>query len=227
MTENRHGHSYADPYFSGIGLGLILLACFVILGRGLGVSGGLCYSPQMSDPLAILRERTAKADAKVLKFEKSLESAREELRDLSIALRVMSDIAGESAPTASTPAGSVAVAKRQSNIVALLGVGAENARPPAEIFKGYGLLEDEDISIDTFRTTIWRMADKPFVTDEGTFVVRRDDSGYWKELVQGDTTVAPKEIEPSSAIAVGSKPTGWGVQPPSPVSSNPPAGWPS
>ena len=40
MTENRHGHSYADPYFSGIGLGLILLACFVILGRGLGVSGG-------------------------------------------------------------------------------------------------------------------------------------------------------------------------------------------
>ena len=31
---------YANPYLAGIGLGLVLLAAFVVMGRGLGASGG-------------------------------------------------------------------------------------------------------------------------------------------------------------------------------------------
>jgi uncharacterized protein len=31
--------SYADPYVAGVGLGLVLLAAFVVTGRGLGASG--------------------------------------------------------------------------------------------------------------------------------------------------------------------------------------------
>ena len=31
---------YANPYIAGIGLGLVLLAAFVVMGRGLGASGG-------------------------------------------------------------------------------------------------------------------------------------------------------------------------------------------
>jgi hypothetical protein len=38
---------------------------------------------------------------------------------------------------------------------------------------------------------------------------------------------APKEIEPSSDEAVGSKPAGWGVAPPSPAPSPSSSGWPS
>lgn len=30
---------YADPYVAGVGLGLVLLAAFVVMGRGLGASG--------------------------------------------------------------------------------------------------------------------------------------------------------------------------------------------
>jgi uncharacterized protein len=30
---------YADPYIAGVGLGLVLLASFVVMGRGLGASG--------------------------------------------------------------------------------------------------------------------------------------------------------------------------------------------
>ena len=30
---------YSDPYFAGVGLGLVLLASYVIVGRGLGASG--------------------------------------------------------------------------------------------------------------------------------------------------------------------------------------------
>jgi hypothetical protein len=35
----RPSSPYANPYLAGIGLGLVLLAAFVIMGRGLGASG--------------------------------------------------------------------------------------------------------------------------------------------------------------------------------------------
>jgi uncharacterized membrane protein YedE/YeeE len=35
----RARRPYADPYLAGVGLGLVLLAAFVITGRGLGASG--------------------------------------------------------------------------------------------------------------------------------------------------------------------------------------------
>ncbi len=39
-SEARHApRAYANPYLAGIGLGLVLLAAFVLMGRGLGASG--------------------------------------------------------------------------------------------------------------------------------------------------------------------------------------------
>lgn len=35
----RHPRPYMNPYLAGIGLGLVLLAAFVLVGRGLGASG--------------------------------------------------------------------------------------------------------------------------------------------------------------------------------------------
>ena len=35
----RAPRPYADPYLAGVGLGLVLLACFALTGRGLGASG--------------------------------------------------------------------------------------------------------------------------------------------------------------------------------------------
>jgi uncharacterized membrane protein YedE/YeeE len=37
--EVREPRPYANPYLAGIGLGLVLLAAFVLVGRGLGASG--------------------------------------------------------------------------------------------------------------------------------------------------------------------------------------------
>ena len=37
--EDRVVRSYANPYVAGVGLGLVLLAAFVVMGRGLGASG--------------------------------------------------------------------------------------------------------------------------------------------------------------------------------------------
>jgi uncharacterized protein len=41
---NRAPRPYADPYVAGVGLGLVLLAAFVIMGRGLGASGAFASS---------------------------------------------------------------------------------------------------------------------------------------------------------------------------------------
>jgi uncharacterized membrane protein YedE/YeeE len=38
-TSRPHPRPYADPYVAGVGLGLVLLAAYVIAGRGLGASG--------------------------------------------------------------------------------------------------------------------------------------------------------------------------------------------
>lgn len=38
-TAATRGAAYANPYLAGIGLGLVLLAAFVFMGRGLGASG--------------------------------------------------------------------------------------------------------------------------------------------------------------------------------------------
>jgi uncharacterized protein len=36
----RVGKPFADPYLAGVGIGLVLLAAYVLAGRGLGASGG-------------------------------------------------------------------------------------------------------------------------------------------------------------------------------------------
>lgn len=44
MSNVRTPRPYADPYVAGTGLGLVLLAAFVVMGRGLGASGAFVSS---------------------------------------------------------------------------------------------------------------------------------------------------------------------------------------
>ena len=41
MTAEDRGAPYASPYLTGIGIGIVLLAAYVIMGHGVGVSGAL------------------------------------------------------------------------------------------------------------------------------------------------------------------------------------------
>lgn len=137
----------------------------------------------MTDPITILKSRAEKAEAKVARYAKSLESAKKELSDIQTALRVMADIAGESSgDSGSAMAAPVtATSNRQQEIAELLGVGRANGRSPIDMFDRYVSEGTDEINIDTFRTTIWRMKNKSYTCDGEVFIIRSGDGEYWRQ----------------------------------------------
>ncbi len=130
----------------------------------------------MKEHLTLLRERLAKAEAREARAKKTLETAKIETSDLQTALRVMSELAGESSPSPLTSGGD-----RQKAILRLLPIGEASPKSPAELFEAYSLIADEVINIDTFRTTVWRMRDKAYHDEWGVWLVKGDTGNYWKE----------------------------------------------
>jgi hypothetical protein len=153
----------------------------------------------MVDPLVIARDRLAKAEARLKRAEKAVESARSEVADLRIAVRVMAEITGESAePTTQESS----VSSRVSQIFSLLPVGEQNGVAPAQIYEKFKLMDGDDISADTFRTTIWRMKDKIYLfTGQMPAAVRSADGKYWRD------PIARKEA-PDAEAAEASKSMG-------------------
>lgn len=192
----------------------------------------------MNEAVALLKERVEKAGLKVARAEKALESAKIELADFQTALRVMEGIAGLQATESSPNPSATMVSDRQALIVQMLGVGEEKGQAPADLFGIYRGQSGEEINIDTFRTTIWRMRGRIYHVQGSSFLVHGDSGHYWKERVIDLSSEAeihemlgdyetPKENEPTSDDAVGSVAAGWGVPPPAPAPSNPDPSWSS
>jgi hypothetical protein len=57
----RTPRPYADPYLAGVGLGLVLLAAFVVMGRGLGASGA--FAKGAASLAAVVTPRAATTNA--------------------------------------------------------------------------------------------------------------------------------------------------------------------
>jgi hypothetical protein len=176
----------------------------------------------MTDPLALIRDRLAKTEARIVRHERALESAKSAASDLRTALRVMEDITGESSP--SGDAGSPVVGTRQHEILGYLQEGEAAALAPATLFESYKLMASEDITLDTFRTTIWRMKDKQFFADGFGWTVRGHEGRYWKEKtsrVLVDAKPLNENEAPTGNATGASEARGWGAPPPSPPVNNP------
>lgn len=140
----------------------------------------MCYG--MTDTFATLNEHVKKAEAKVARYGKSLETAKKELADLHTTLRVMASISGESS-TFESAATTTSTTSRQQEIADLLGVGRENGHSPMDLFEAYNNEGADDINIDTFRTTIWRMKGKTYTCNGQAFIIQSGNGEYWKEPV--------------------------------------------
>lgn len=143
-----------------------------------------CMRMPMTDTISILKDRLAKAQAKIQRYEKSLESAKNEVADIHTTLRILGEIGGESAQPSGQ--GSTGASKRQGEILLTLANAESNATTPAELFERYKILGSEDINLDTFRTAVWRMKDKTFLYDGLPWTVMSHDGKYWKECQSAD-----------------------------------------
>jgi hypothetical protein len=57
----RRPHAYADPYVTGVLLGLVLLSAFVLVGRGLGASGA--FASAASSAVSVVAPATASGNS--------------------------------------------------------------------------------------------------------------------------------------------------------------------
>jgi hypothetical protein len=134
------------------------------------------------DHILILKERRMKAEARALRHKKALEAAETEIDEIGIALRLLGEIESKSSST--TRQGSVnGTAGRQLSILGLLGSGSENRKSPLELFDAYKSVGSDDINIDTFRTTIWRMKGKVYRLEDVEWRVEGDEGHYWRQFV--------------------------------------------
>lgn len=133
----------------------------------------------MDDIVSQIQERYAKAVAKVDKAEKALESARSEVTDLQAAIRVIESL---SPSLSSGPRSNVSdsMVERQQNIVSILGVGPDKGLEPKELHAEYAVVFDGNLTLDTFRTTIWRMKDKAYDSGGSRWTVQNENGRYWK-----------------------------------------------
>jgi len=61
VLESRQPAPYSNPYLTGVGLGLVLLAAFVVMGRGLGASGA--FASTAAGATAIVSPQRAQSSA--------------------------------------------------------------------------------------------------------------------------------------------------------------------
>lgn len=133
----------------------------------------------MTDTITLLKDRLHKAESKVARYEKSLETAKNELLDIQTTLRVLGEISGESTlESLSTKQSSVG--ERQLEILDLIPEGQDKAAKPVGLYELFKDSYGEDVNIDTFRTTIWRMKGHQFDRSGTVWFVSSDNGRYWK-----------------------------------------------
>lgn len=144
----------------------------------------------MDDVLAALKDRRAKAEAKIARARKALEMAKKELDDLEAAERVIASISGESV---SATASQGSVSERDRVMTKLLATEMSGAQTPAELHQIYLDETGDDINLDAFRTALWRLQKKEIRGVANIWVVRSDGGRYWRESAEADANGSDTE----------------------------------
>lgn len=132
----------------------------------------------MIDVMAALKDRRAKAEAKVVRAAKALEGAKKELIDVIAAERVVADITGESVDQKSSTA---PISERDKKIARILNTSKEGALSPAELYPTYTQSTGDNINLDAFRTALWRLQKKVIRGPEKNWNVKSENGRYWRE----------------------------------------------
>jgi len=143
----------------------------------------MAYGLTMIDVMAALKARRAKAEGRLSRAIKALESAKKDLQDVIAAERIMADITGESVEnrvTVGLPSG------RDTEIAKLLATNSEDAKSPAELHPIYVETTGDSLNLEAFRTALWRLQKKIVKGSEKNWAVKSDNGRYWREAVEDD-----------------------------------------
>lgn len=132
------------------------------------------------DVMAALKERKEKALSKVSRAEKALDSAQKELADVLAAERIMSELTGESPEPKSSDS---AASERDRQITKLLPTSEADSISPANLHSIYTTTYADPISLEAFRTAVWRLLKKTINGEEKVWTVHSNNGRYWREAV--------------------------------------------
>ena len=144
----------------------------------------MAYAFTMLDVMHALKDRRARAEAKLARSVKALEVAKKELADILAAERVMADITGES-PDARPSSGGAS--DRDLEIAKILKTSPRESQSPAELYSEYVDATKDAINLDTFRTALWRLQKKIIRGDTASWTVKSENGKYWRERATADT----------------------------------------
>lgn len=136
------------------------------------------YGNRVIDVMATLKDRRAKAENKVVRVAKALETAKKELTDLIAAERVVAEITGESPDL---KAAGAPLSDRDHEIAKLLGPEQSAAISPADLYPIYLRSTGDNINLDAFRTALWRLQKKHVREGGALWAIRSDGGRYWRE----------------------------------------------
>lgn len=150
----------------------------------------MVYATRMLDVMTALRDRRLKAEAKVVRAAKALETAEKELGDVMAAERVMAELTGESVEQVADGA---PVSDRDREIAKTLATNPHEASTPAELHGVYTKETGDSINLDAFRTALWRLQKKVVRGDEKSWTVKSQGGRYWREPAY-ETSVDVREL---------------------------------
>lgn len=135
--------------------------------------------------------------AQINSLREQMAQAEKEKSDLETALRVLSDVTGESVarPAAEKPAKSRPASEKKKMMFDALGVGRDEGLQPAEVHKALTDQGAEDISIQVVRTTLWRAAQKGELSS--------DDGRYWKHEAESSLYEEPSATSSNAGMTNG------------------------
>lgn len=147
----------------------------------------------MSDPVTMLREARAKAEAKVGRLRSQLAIAEREFEELETAVRVFDRISGNGP----SPGPNAAATNENGTLIwSFVGIGEENGMAPKDVHEAL-VAAGHDLNADLVRTQLWRMAKRETLASES--------GKYWRPVDsrKSEEKKAPSDFDSEGAFEVG------------------------
>lgn len=162
----------------------------------------------MTEPTTVgddLKARYSHEDSKVKRLESALAAARERRDEIAVAMKVLAKLGYIEDPEAVASTNTnrvVGMNEAQSLVYQYVGCGEVGAMAPKDVTSILHSTGRDDLSADYVRTTLWRLAQRGYLKNEGGL--------YWRPEPAKAENVAAPGAETPRAVNESAGPHGGG-----------------